>query len=138
MKYDDILNVLAVECPFTEVFEEGLEVQGFGSRYPRKLVHIRADYDGIKWWNTVWPCHDELATPEIRREVDAVYSALIAKDAFADLNALRSFCARFPKALASETATDEYNFYFKGTYCHYWLRLITRDKDYNLYLHAFL
>lgn len=138
MRHDNIINALEVNCPFPEVFHEKEEPKDIGSRYRRKLVHIRADYDGSKWWNTIWSCHDELATPEIRREIDTVYEALVSKDAFADLETLRSFCHEFPHALANETATDEYNFYMESVYCGYWLRCITRDRDYNLYLHAFL
>lgn len=134
MRHDNIINALEVNCHFPEIFEE----KEPGGQYRNKLVHIRADYDGFKWWNTVWPCHDELATPEIRREVDTVYKALVSKEVFADLETLRSFCSEFPQALANETATDEYNFYLESVHCGYWLRCITRAKDYNLYLHAFL
>lgn len=119
MRHDNIINALEVNCPFPEFFHEKEEPKDIGSRYRRKLVHIRADYDGSKWWNTIWPCHDELATPEARREVDAVYEALISKEAFVDLEALRSFCAEFPQALANETATDEYNFYLESVHCNY-------------------
>lgn len=138
IRHDNIINALEVNCPFPDVFEENEAAEGFVGRYRRKLVHIRADYDGHKWWNTVWPCHDELATPEIRCEVDAVYEALTSKEVFADLETLRSFCSEFPQALANGTATDEYNFYLESVHCGYWLRCITRNKDYNLYLHAFL
>lgn len=138
MRHNNIINALEVHCPFPEVFEEAEAPKDYGARYRRKIVHIRADYDGRKWWNTIWPCHNELATPEIRREIDAVYQALIDKDVFADLDALRSFCTEFPQALANAAATDEYNFYIESVFCGYWLRCITREKDYNLYLHAFL
>lgn len=67
-----------------------------------------------------------------------MYDALTSKDAFADLEALRGFCGRFPQALANpEYSSDEYNFYLEGTRCLFWLRCITRRGDYNLYLHAF-
>lgn len=138
MRHDNIINALEVRCPFPEVFEEEETPKNYGTRYRRKIAHIRADYDGRRWWNTIWLCHDGLATPEIRREIDAVYHTLISEDVFVDLGALRSFCTEFPQALANATATDEYNFYMESVFCGYWLRCITRDKDYNLYLHAFL
>lgn len=138
MRHDKITNALEITCPFPHFFDEVEEHHQFGSGYRRKIVHIRADYDGRKWWNTIWPYHDELATPEIRREVDTIYEALISKEAFPNLDALRSFCAASPQALANERATNEYNFYLESVYCGYWLRCITRDNDYNLYLHAFL
>lgn len=139
MKYEDILSKLQVECPFPSVFEEPEKIPGQtvgGCR--RKIVHIRADYDGYKWWNTIWPCHDELATMEIRKEIDAVYEALTAEGAFKDLAALTRFCEKHPAAKVNEASADEFNFYFEGELCCYWLRCITRFRDYNLYLHAFL
>ena len=133
-----ILSKLKVDCPFAQVFEEVENLGEFAARYRRKIGHIRADYDGYRWWNTVWPMHKELATPEICREIDAVYDALTAKDAFADLATLRRFCNRFPQALANPEYGGEYNFYLEGTRCLFWLRCITRKGDYNLYLHAFV
>ena len=138
MSKETILNSLQVNCPFPELLEE-LEKPGESPpRYRRKIVHIRADYDGHRWWNSIWPAHDELATPEIRREVDCVYAALTAKGAWADLDTLAAFCRKHPAALANRSSTDEFNFYYEGELCGYWLRCITRKKDYNLYLHAFL
>lgn len=32
---------------------------------------------------------------------------------------------------------QEYNFYLTGKTCDFWIRLITRARDYNLYLNAF-
>jgi hypothetical protein len=138
MQKKTILASLQADCPFPKLFEEIENPGAFPSRYRRKIVHFRADYDGRKWWNTIWPMHDELATPEIRREIDNVYAALTAKDAWADLQVLTAFCREHPEALANSTATDEFNFYYEGELCWYWLRCITRSRDYNLYLHAFL
>lgn len=135
--FSETLNRLTSVCTFPEVFRESEPIQGgVFNAPPGKIGHIRADYDGWRWWNSIWPCHDELATPEIRQEIDAVYEALIAKDAFCDLAALTRFCESHPEACIGEQRT-EYNFYLEGKLCDYWLRLITRRRDYNIYLNAY-
>lgn len=132
-----ILSRLTVECPFPDVFEETEKEQNGICSYPkRKIVHIRADHDTNRWWNTVWPWHDELATPEMKREIDATYEALTSKDALCDLATLTRFCKSHPEACAGASET-EYNFYLEGKLCDYWLRLITRRRDYNIYLSAY-
>ncbi|KAF5040612.1 hypothetical protein DSECCO2_531520 [anaerobic digester metagenome] len=138
MQYDNIIGELKANCPFPQFFEEPDQLPMLGTGYRRKLVHIRADYDGRKWWNTIWTYHDDLATPEMRKEVDAVYAALTAQGAFPNLSALTAFCLSHPEARVNDSRTDEFNFYLEGELCCYWLRCITREKDYNLYLHAFL
>lgn len=137
MNYNDIIHLLEVNCPFPEVFEEPERLQ-LGASYRRKIVHIRADYDGSRWWNTIWRHHNELATLEIRNEIDAVYDALTAAGAFPDLDTLTAFCRSQPSAKVNANCSDEFNFYFIGERCCYWLRCICRPKNYNLYLHAFL
>ncbi|MBQ9648185.1 MAG: hypothetical protein IJV43_07505 [Oscillospiraceae bacterium] len=135
----EILKQLSVECPFPETFEDTEPTDdGIPPERPRrKIMHFRADHDGWRWYNTIWLCHDDLATVEMKREIDATYDALIAEDALADLPVLRAFCHTHPEARANENATDEYNFYLRGTLCDYWLRLITRERDYNMYLSAY-
>lgn len=136
MERKPILSELKEECSFPEVFQIK-ETDRWGHPvYQRKIGHIRADYDGNKWWNTVWPCNKKLLTSQISKEIDWVYDQLISQEAFQDLTALRAFCKKHPEA-AVGTSTDEYNFYYDGAYCTYWLRCITRSGDYNLYLHAF-
>ena len=132
-----ILEQLTVACPFPGVFEETERDEYGVMSYPRrKIVHIRADHDGYRWWNTVWPCHDGLATQEMKREIDATYAALTAKDVLRDLSTLQRFCALHPDACVGDSDT-EYNFYLEGVLCLYWVRLITRKGDYNLYLNAY-
>lgn len=63
---------------------------------------------------------------------------LTAQGAFPNLSALTAYCESHPEARVNESRTDEYNFYLDGELCCYWLRCITREKDYNLYLHAFI
>lgn len=137
MTKDNILARLTTECPFSEVFQDTEKMEDSFSAVPRlKIGHIRADYNG-QWWNTVWPCHIELATDEAKREIDEVYAALTARDALADLDTLTRFCESHPEACVDSQFRQEYSFYLEGTACHFWIRLITRFRDYNLYLHAF-
>ena len=103
----------------------------------RKIGHIRADYDGWRWYNTVWPCHKSLATPEVCTEIDRVYDALTAPSALKDLVALRKFCADHMDACISKEYEDEFSFYYVGERCNFWIRLITRKGDYNMYLNAY-
>jgi len=133
-----ILSELKTVCPFPEVFEDVENPGEISPRYRRKVGHIRADHDGYRWWNTVWPTHRELGSKQIAQEIDRVYEALTAKDAFADLPALRGYCENHPEALAIPCCSTEYNFYYEGELCFFWIRCITRNKDYNLYLHAFV
>ena len=104
----------------------------------RKIGHIRADYDGWRWYNTVWPCHKTLATPEVCTEIDRVYDALTAPGALKDLAALRKFCADHMDACISKEYEDEFSFYYVGERCNFWIRLITRRRDYNMYLNAYI
>lgn len=135
---NDILNKLTTACSFSEVFRDMQPVKGHALEVPRlKVGHIRADYSG-RWWNTVWTCHPELATPAIAHEIDEVYTALTAKTALADLDMLVRFCESHPDACVDWQFRQEYNFYLEGEHCNFWIRLITRPRDYNLYLHAFV
>ena len=133
MQNTSILHELKVECPFPEIFEDRVSQNGI-FEYRRKIGHIRADYDDYRWWNTIWPLHKELSTPEISKEIDELYMRLISKDAFATLSEMTDFCHDHPQAAVDRT---EYNFYYEGEYCLFWIRCITRKKDYNLYINAF-
>ncbi len=134
----NILERLKTECPFPEVFEDMEYVEHIFGKVPRrKIGHIRADHNGYRWWNTVWPCHPALATKEAAAEIDRVYDTLTAKDALKDLSTLVRFCAAHPEACADQEYHQEYNFYLEGETCDFWIRLITRERDYNIYLNAF-
>ncbi len=131
---ENILSMLLTECPFPEVFEDTEKVEGCSFPVPRrKIGHIRADYDGWRWYNTVWPCHKALATLEVCAEIDRVYDALAAPDALKDLAALRKFCTDHMDACISKEYGDEFSFYYVGERCNFWIRLITRKGDYNMY-----
>lgn len=133
-----ILNALEVKCPFIDVFGDVDQSSEGAARYPsRKIMHFRADHDGYRWHNTIWPHHGELATLEMKREIDATYDAITARDALADLPALTKFCHTHMDACVDAESKTEFSFYLRGKLCDYWLRLITRPKDYNMYLSAY-
>lgn len=136
---NNILELLKTKCHFSQVFEEKDCPEGCWDDIPcKKIGHIRADHDGYRWWNTVWPGHTELATKEISAEIDRVYVALTAEDALKDLPTLARFCQAHPEACEDRQFQDSYNFFLDGEYCDFWIRLITRERDYNLYLNAFI
>lgn len=134
-----ILGRLKMVCPFPEVYEDLDMSDGPGKGAPRrKIGHIRADYNGYRWWSTVWSSHADLATAEIKAEIDSTYDALTAPDALANLNTLRRFCWYHPEAQHNPEVDDDFDFYLVGKTCDFWVRLITRDKDYNMYLSAYV
>lgn len=138
--YDgSILDRLLTECPFPRVFYDMEKRPGEVMPVPRmKIGHIRADHDGCRWWATSWPCHPKLTTLEMCAEIDRVYEALTAENALADLNVLIEFCRRHPEACADQEYRQEYEFFLVGEACDFWIRLLTRPRDYNLYLNAFV
>lgn len=131
-----IKDKLLLKCPFVQTMEQMETVDG-REIFKLKIGHMRADYANGRWYNTVWPCHEELCTQEVAKEIDWVYDQLIGKQCFPDLMAMKQFCYTHPEAAVGEKDQDEYNFFYVGEHCDFWIRLITRNNDYNLYLSAF-
>ena len=100
--------------------------------YPRsELGYFRCDYDGYRWWNTVWPVNGGLATPELTREFDSVYDGFLK--AFPTREKMVRYCREHAEATSDAT---EFNAYLTMEHGFYWLRMIDRKGDYNLYLHC--
>lgn len=134
LKMKSILSELKPECSFTEIFDDLDEKTG---EPKRKIGYMRADHNGYRWYNSVFPCHNDLCTAEIAHEIDYVYDRLIADNAFRTLTEMQRYCYAHKDCAVSKDTHDEYNFYFEGDHCLFWIRCIARFKDYNLYLHAF-
>lgn len=66
------------------------------------------------------------------RESQDIYGCLVTQ--IYSLDVLRKFCEEHSLAKAGE---NEYNFFMNGHAADYWIRFITRERDYNLYLKAF-
>ncbi len=128
MTTKEIRDKLVAEDKYPEIQEDKGE-----EKYPEsELSYFRCDYDGYRWWNTIWPIHRDLFSHELGVEFDEVYEAL--KKMFPNLGALREYC----KANAQKTSDPtEYNAYLEMEYGYYWIRFITRGGDYNMYIHCY-
>jgi len=121
------IDKLTKENPCPKAWEDKGE-----NGYPKsELGYFRCDYDGYKWWNTVWPINRSLGTPELIAEFDSVYDAFLK--AFPTREAMRKYCMEHAEPTTEAT---EFNAYLTMEYGFYWLRMITRKGDYNLYLHC--
>ena len=123
-----IKDMITKTCPFPSVFKD----KGANGRPRSELVYYRCDYDGCRWWTTVWPVNADLETPHLIRELDAVYDAVLTT--FPNLSVLKEYCE---KNLLPTSSPTEYNAFLDGTHGRYWLHIITREHDYNLYLHCY-
>ena len=120
------IEKLSNENPCPQAWQKG------ENGYPRsELGYFRCDYDGYRWWNTVWPINRSLGTPELITEFDSVYDAFLK--AFPTREAMRKYCLAHAEPTSEGT---EFNAYLTMEYGFYWLRMITRKGDYNLYLHC--
>ena len=127
MKITNLKDKLNKNLPFNDVW-----ITKDDTGYPKsELGYIRADHDGYRWHNTCWSAHRDLGTDKLIAEFDAVYDAFTRS--FKDLSAMAKWCGDN----AREVSYDEFNAYYVGEYGCYWLRMITRRRDYNLYLHCY-
>ena len=125
----DLKSRLLSACPFPQVFDD-LDVN---KRPKSEIGYFRADHDGYRWWNTVWPAyHKEHETPELIAEFDMVYEAFT--ESFPTFTDMKDYCFENAEPTGNPT---EFNAYLELEHGWYWLRLITRPRDYNLYLHCY-
>lgn len=95
-----------------------------------EIGYIRADYDGYRWWSTVFPIHVDLATDELRTEFDAMFDAFIRS--FRDLRVLDRWLVD-----NAHKIDDHYYAFYEGRHGVYELRMTPMKGDYNLYLHGY-
>lgn len=61
--------------------------------------------------------------------------ALLAIPEMASLNTMRRMCRLYAGPTSEPT---EFNLYCNTEQFHVWLRFITRERDYNLYVHFYV
>jgi len=121
---------------FRHIFEgPQKQVPGYGGARPvSEVVYSRSDYDGRKWWTT-WHKMQEAPAPTVKaQEIDYITDSLFELPEFLNLRALRRTCALYAEPTGEPT---EFNLYGESPSFYLWLRLITREKDYNLYVHFY-
>ena len=99
---------------------------------------MRADHDGHSWWSTYWPTHPELMTNARKREFNAVAGYLLEVALKKGMPDIAAICKAHPQTVVGDPTHGEYNFFVEGNESAYWVRLIMRPRDYNLYLHGYV
>ena len=100
-----------------------------------KVLHFRADYDGKKWWRTWHPCNDAPLGENLCEEINDFSDSLMNLPEFENLDTLRFFCKENTAPTSDRT---EYNLYSETEHFYIWLRMITRERDYNIYCSFYL
>jgi hypothetical protein len=129
--------VLRQECVFQRVFDGPKKTTPL-SNWPvpeSKVLHCRADYDGHKWWRTWHPCHDAPLGDDLCAEINDFSDSLMKLPEFENLDTLRFFCKENAAPTSERT---EFNLYSETEHFYIWLRMITRERDYNLYVSFYM
>ena len=126
---------LTTECYFYDVFEQTKRIPHSSAEVPEsQVVYSRSDYNGYRWYTTWFDCQAEKPAPELIKEIDAFHNALFEMPEMKTLDTMRLLCID-----AQPTSDDtEYNLYSQTKHFYIWLRLITRNRDYNLYCRYYL
>ena len=120
--------LLTTSCAFEDLFQQG-------SRPASEIAYSRSDYDGWKWWTTWHQCQKDTPVLEVAREIDAFQDALFQLPEFRNLDTLTRFCRGYAQPTSEPT---EFNLYSETAHFYIGLRLITRRRDYNVYVHYYL
>lgn len=128
-------TVLKTKCDFSHVYEQTKKIPLSSTEHPvSEVVYSRSDYDGQKWWTTWFDCQEDKPEWELIQEIDGFHNSLFAMPEIRNLDTMRKLCV-----FAEHTDCDsEFNFYSETAHFYIWMRLITRFKDYNLYVHYYL
>ena len=126
---------LIARCAFPEVFENReKDEDGLPKRPKSEVVYFRSDYNGYKWYTTWWECREEKLSDELVQEIDRFHNALFAMPEFENLDTMRRLCETTNRT----SDPTEFNLFSETEHFHIWLRMITRLRDYNLYVHFYL
>lgn len=129
-------SLMAV-CTFEHIFE------GPKKRFPlssaehpaSEAAYLRADYDGHKWWRTWFRSDGMQLENALADEIDQFSNALLEMPEFQSLDAMGRMCRSCAQLTDS---TTDFNLYSETGHFYIWLQLVTRKRDYNLYVHFYL
>ena len=124
-------------CSFTQIYNGPKKKLPLSSlEYPVSLVaYSRSDYDGRQWWTNWFGRSEDKPAKELSQEIDAFQNALMKLTEFQTLRDMRRMCGLFAARTSEKT---EFHLYSETDNFYVWLHLITRERDYNLYVHYYL
>ena len=124
-------------CSFTQIYNGPKKKLPLSSlEYPVSLVaYSRSDYDGRQWWTNWFGRSEDKPAKELSQEIDAFQNALMKLTEFQTLRDMRRMCGLFAARTSEKT---EFHLYSETDNFYDWLHLITRERDYNLYVHYYL
>lgn len=126
--------ILVARCTFPEVFENReTDEYGLKKRPKSEVIYSRSDYNGYRWWTTWWKCREEKPADELVQEINWFHNALFAMPEFENLDTMRRLC----ETAGRTSDPTEFNLYSETEHFHICLRMITRFRDYNLYVHYY-
>lgn len=130
-------SVLTPICTFGSIFEGARKLFPLSCvEHPvSEVAYSRSDYDGRKWWRTWFRGSEERLEPPLSEEIDQFSDALVELPEFESLDAMGRMCRSC--AQPTKSATD-FNLYSETEHFYIWLQLVTRERDYNLYVHFYL
>lgn len=100
-----------------------------------EVAYNRLDHNKFSWFNTWFPINGTGGNKKISEEMEQIsefFTEEFLKNGLCDINRL------FQTGILEKTNDPtEGNLYCVGDYCFYWIRLINRAKDYNLYIHCY-
>lgn len=100
-----------------------------------EIAYNRLYYRSSTWFNRWFPKNGTGGNKAISDEMEQVSEYLTGymfKNGLSDIN--RLFQAGTVDITSDPTKG---NLYCIGDYCFYWIRLINRSNDYNLYIHCY-
>lgn len=123
-------------CSFSDIFhmpKKKLPLSGL--EYPAPLVgYSRSDFNGFRWFTTWVTDRDMLPSKDLALEIDLFQDKLMARPEFKTLRSMTRMCKLYAQRTSEPT---EFNLYSETENFYIWLRLITRERDYNLYVHYY-
>ena len=124
-------------CNFQQIYNGPKKTLPLSSlKYPVSLVaYSRSDYDGRQWWRNWFGRPEDKPSEELSQEIDAFQNALMKLPEFQTLRDMRRMCGLFAARTSEKT---EFHLYSETDNFYVWLHLITRERDYNLYVHYYL
>ncbi len=128
--------ILVPDNFFQRVFENTEKQENRVLERPvSEVVYSRSDYDDYRWWTTWFHSHQERLTQPLIEDIDQFMKALFEMKEFQTLDSMSRMCYSYAEKTSSDT---EFNLYSETEHFYIWLRLITRFRDYNLYIHFYL